>query len=99
MFISNGLPRRLFYDIYLKNPITGFLFSNKQYVTIDKVNVLDKTTDNNNDKQNDILNINNLQIIASIEKIKRQKYVENYVKYYNTHKLTSYIYKPTNTNN
>ena len=99
MFTSIGLPRKLFYDIYLKNPISVFLFSNKQYVTIDKVNtpnntILDKTTNNDISNHND-----NMQIIASIEKIKRQKYVENYVKYYNTHRLTSYIYNPTNTDN
>jgi len=121
MFISNGLPRILFYNIYLKNHIAVLLSSNKQYVTINRVNILDKTIldktildktildktildktildktilDKNNDKQNDILNINKWQDIASMEKIKRQKYVEKNVKYYNTHKMTSYICKNT----
>ena len=101
MFISNGLPRILFYNIYLKNHIALLLSSNKQYVTINRVNILDKTIldktilDKNNDKQNDILNINKWQDIASMEKIKRQKYVEKNVKYYNTHKMTSYICKNT----
>ena len=109
MFTSIGLPRKLFYDTYLKNPIAVFLLSNKPYTNSDKVNVLDKTIDksidNNNDKQNDILNINKSQDIASMEKIKHQKYVKNNVKNYSTHKMTSYIYKSiidttnNNTNN
>ena len=108
MFTSIGLPRKLFYDTYLKNPIAVFLLSNKPYTNSDKVNVLDKSidnNDNNNDKQDDILNINKSQDIASMEKIKYQKYVKNNVKNYSTHKMTSYIYKSiidttnNNTNN
>mgnify|MGYP001397811996 CR=1 FL=1 len=105
MFTITGLPRKLFYDTYLKNPIAVFLLSNKPYTNSDKVNVLDKSIDNNdnnndnNDKQNDILNINKSQDIASMEKIKRQKYVKNNVKNYSTHKMTSYIYKSIDTTN
>lgn len=106
MYKINSISRRLFFYIYSNHPMSYFLLNkNRISSTISNNNsVKNNNSMKNNNNDNSFYKNDNYfhkdQLISKELALKRQNYVANIVKYYNTHKLISYIFnKPLYNDN
>ena len=82
---NNSISRCLFFHVYYNHPISYFLLNKKRITSTVSNN--DINNSNNDSLYNKDTHFHKGQLINKEFALKRQNYVANIVKYYNTHKI------------